>query len=137
VPIDPVQWARFRRVGNRGSLHSLATPHALQTLAFHEPLDCAASHMMTFTVQLSPDYVSATDLHIALPNPFDFRIQHVITLGASITQGRIPPSCGITSISRRSFSDAGASSKPGALSVAAEKRWRVPVHPSWACVMIK
>jgi hypothetical protein len=66
--------------------------------AFHEPLYRAASHMATFTVQLSPDFVSAVDLHIGLPNPFNFWIQHVITLGASTTQCRIPLLCSIASI---------------------------------------
>jgi hypothetical protein len=56
----------------------LATPHALQALVFHEPLDCAARHCVTFPAQLPPDFVSAIDLHIGLPDPFDFWIQHVV-----------------------------------------------------------
>jgi hypothetical protein len=89
--------ARCCRVGNRGT-HKFATPHALQALAFHEPLHRAASHRVTFTVQLSPDFVSAVDLHIGLPNPFNFWIQHVIMLGASTTQCRVPLLSGIASI---------------------------------------
>jgi hypothetical protein len=97
LTVDPIQWAGHSRVAHRG-MHDLASFDTLQALAFHESLDRAASHMVTFTVQLPPDFVSAVDLHIGLPNPFNFRIQYVITPGASATQCRIPLLCDIASI---------------------------------------
>ena len=80
LTIDLVQRTWGRCVRNRGA-HNLATPQALQALAFHDALDRAARHRVTFPVQLPPDFVSAVDLHIGLPNLFYFRIQHVVTLG--------------------------------------------------------
>lgn len=85
LAIDPIQWARYCRIGNRGA-YNPATPHALQALLFHEPLDRAARHRVPFALQLSPDFIRTIDLHIGLPNAFDFWIQPVITLDTCAAQ---------------------------------------------------
>jgi hypothetical protein len=89
LAIDAIRWASAAvlAIGVRTTLPRLIP---CRPLAFHEPLDRAASYIVTFTVQLSPDFVSAVDLHIGLPNPFNFRIQHVLTFGASAMQCSIP-----------------------------------------------
>jgi hypothetical protein len=41
-------------------------------------------------IELMPDFISAIDLHIGLPNTLNFRHQNVITPGTCATQFWIP-----------------------------------------------
>ena len=56
------------------------------------------TYVSTWQGWLYVAFVIDVDLHIGLPNPFNFWIQHVIMLGASTTQCRVPLLSGIASI---------------------------------------
>jgi hypothetical protein len=61
----------------------------LQAQLTHQPLDRAARHGHTFAVELTPDFVSAVDLHVGLPHALDLRHQACIALRATRAQRRV------------------------------------------------
>jgi hypothetical protein len=95
--VDPVQRAWLPSVADRGA-HHLATAHALQAQAPHQPLDRAARNGDAFAVELLPDLVGAVDLHVGVPHALDVRHQDIVTLSSGAASLRVALFAGVAPI---------------------------------------
>jgi len=100
LAMDPVQRARCGCVAI-GYLHDLAPPHTTQAGAAHQAFDGAAGGLEALAPQLAPDLFRAIHLHIGLPNTFNLRGQHLITLGTGAAQRRIALLRSVTPVAGR------------------------------------
>ena len=70
LPVDVIQRAWRRLVADRRP-HGLATDHALQAKARHQPLDCAAGEREAFSPELPPDLPRAVDAEVLREDPLN------------------------------------------------------------------
>jgi hypothetical protein len=92
LPVDPIQRARGRRIGN-GRANTFASHHSAQTQLLHQPFDRAASHRDTLPVHMVPDFIRSVDPHIGLPDTLDFGPQAFIAYRTSAAARRIAMLC--------------------------------------------
>jgi hypothetical protein len=98
MPIDPVQ-RTWRFAITDGGAHDFAAHHPAQPQCAHQPLDCATGHRHAFACQLPPHLVGAVDLHVGLPDAFNLRHKHLVTVSTRTAlmgraqQRRMPTIC--------------------------------------------
>ncbi len=85
---------------DRGA-HNLASHDAAQSESAHQSFNRASRCLRPFARQLAPNFVSAIDLHVGLPDALDLRLEHIVALSTGAALLRVAPKRGIPSISRR------------------------------------
>ena len=78
-PIDPVQRTRRLHVADRGS-HHLASAHALQPKALHQPFHRAAGNAQPLPIYLLADLVGAVDAPVGMPYTLNLLNKGVVSL---------------------------------------------------------
>ena len=87
--LTPVQRIGRLVVADRRA-HHLAAHHTAQSLTTHQSFDGASRNRSTFTGQLTPDLISAVDLHIGPPDTLDLRHQLFVTSSPRRSQCGVP-----------------------------------------------
>src|SRR5256714_9122941 len=100
LPVDVIQRARRRLVADRRP-DRLATDHALQTKARHQPLDGAAGSREAFSPQLPPDLPHAVDAEVLREDPLNLDLQFGVPLRTGRTLAGVDPLGDMRMVGRR------------------------------------
>ena len=100
LAVHVIQRAKRCLVADRRP-HGLATDHALQAQARHQPLDRAARDRKAFSPQLPPDLTRAVDAEVLLEDPLNLDLQFSVPPRTGRTLTGVDPLGDMRMVGRR------------------------------------